>query len=141
MVVSHGVVGVVTRDLGSRSPGRTGKNRRARHHRQVAVRVLSFGLATVRRQSGQVVWDANHMLTHSAWTSWPQHGRNRASSPSSSSERHTMHSTAAPSSSDEPVVAARYTVTGSERGTSGSTPCSSKPYRRRCCLLSGARAT
>uniref|UniRef100_A0A8R7V981 Uncharacterized protein n=1 Tax=Triticum urartu TaxID=4572 RepID=A0A8R7V981_TRIUA len=60
------------------------------------------------------------MSTHSVWKPWPHRGKNLASSPSSSSVRHTAHST--PTSSVEPFGAARYTVTGSDRRSSGSTP-------------------
>uniref|UniRef100_A0A0E0RBU8 Uncharacterized protein n=1 Tax=Oryza rufipogon TaxID=4529 RepID=A0A0E0RBU8_ORYRU len=94
---------------------------------------------TVRRQSGQVEWEPSHMSTHSAWKPWPHWEKNLASSPSSSSTRHTAHSTPSSSSSfATPVAVLRlYTVTGSDRSTSGLTPpplppSPPLPERRRC---------
>jgi hypothetical protein len=65
-------------------------------------------------QSGLVDWDASHVSTHWAWNPRLQHGKNRAASPSSSSARHTTHSTAS-SLFERGAGAARYTVAGRHR--------------------------
>ena len=78
----------------------------------------------VRRQSWQVEWEPSHMSTYSAWKPWLHRGRKLASSPFSSSARHTAHST--PSSYSSFAAAAAvlrlYTVIDSDRNTSDSTP-------------------